>query len=197
MRTSPRAKLMTKIAVWVVFLSAVFCVTGFIIVRMVSRENTVSVIGFDFYLTSKTKSMEPTLKQNDVVFVVNTKFSDVRVGDIVTFGSDITDNGKPVRALITHRVVEVVTDENGTAIALKTKGDNPDVGTDRLTVTKDGANGTNRYVGKVVHSSSFLGNLTSFIGSLAGIISVCVIAFCAVAIYLIIDDHKKKHGTKK
>ena len=67
-----------------------------------------------------TPSMTPTIKVDDAILVRRVDYKSLKKGDIITFkSSDSRLNGM----VITHRINEVITDENGN-ITFVTKGDN-------------------------------------------------------------------------
>lgn len=74
-----------------------------------------------------TGSMEPDIKPGDMILIdkiTNEKgLNELKVGDIITFHRD--------DIVITHRIKEIVTDENGN-ITFRTKGDNNSVEDTRL-----------------------------------------------------------------
>jgi signal peptidase len=67
--------------------------------------------------TMLTGSMSPMINPGDVVVSVPTPASDLRVGDVITYGIPVED-----RRIETHRVIEIIRSEDGTT-ALRTKGD--------------------------------------------------------------------------
>lgn len=67
--------------------------------------------------TMLTASMAPLIKPGDVVVSTKTATTHLKAGDIVTYSIPVDDH-----RVITHRVVEVITQSNGT-VAVRTKGD--------------------------------------------------------------------------
>lgn len=61
-----------------------------------------------------SRSMEPTIKKGDAIFIKETSQSDIKINDIISF----KDNGE----ITTHRIIAIV-EENGIK-KYKTKGDN-------------------------------------------------------------------------
>lgn len=77
-----------------------------------------------------TGSMAPLITPGGVVITKTIPVDEIKVGDILTYGIPVEDH-----RIVTHRVTEILADENG-AIAIKTKGDanpNPDYWTSVLT----------------------------------------------------------------
>lgn len=96
----------------VVFLSAVLI----LILLAKSGGETPAVFGFQLYKI-ETASMDPTLPVGSIILSQTPEYADrLKVGDIITFISSRD-------MIITHRIIEVVTMDDGT-IGYKTKGDN-------------------------------------------------------------------------
>jgi signal peptidase len=81
--------------------------------------------------TMLTGSMEPLINPGDVVVTVPTPVSAIRVGDIITYHIPVEDH-----RVETHRVVEILTNQDGTT-AVRTKGD-ANNGADPWTATLQG-----------------------------------------------------------
>ncbi|HBV88802.1 signal peptidase I [Desulfosporosinus sp.] len=114
-----------------VFLALCFLIvwTIFSIQLTRSRGEIPSVLGYQLFVI-ESGSMEPTLKIGAVI--ISNKVEDpyeLRVNDIVTFRSIS-------RAIITHRIIEVVINEDGSK-AYRTKGDNPKNSADQELLTPD------------------------------------------------------------
>lgn len=93
------------------------------------RGITPDILGYQFYQI-ESGSMEPTFEIGDLI--ISRKYDgeqELNVNDIITFHT--TQN-----MTVTHRIVELVEDENGQT-AYRTKGDNPDNSIDLELVTKD------------------------------------------------------------
>ncbi len=118
-------------------------------------------------------SMTPNINIYDVVVSKKVKSpNDIKVGDVITF---ISTSQISRGMTVTHRVVEIVKDENG--IAYKTKGDN--------NLSPDGAPAEyNNVIGKVVLKIPKLGRLQEFISSKGG----WIIAIVLPALIIIISD---------
>jgi signal peptidase len=67
--------------------------------------------------TMLTGSMAPLINPGDVVVSVAKPASELRTGDIITYGIPVDD-----RRIETHRIVEIIRNANGTT-AVRTKGD--------------------------------------------------------------------------
>lgn len=81
--------------------------------------------------TMLTGSMEPGISPGDVVVTVPKPAADVEVGDVLTYHIPVEDH-----RVETHRVVEVLHQEDG-SVAIRTQGDNND-DVDPWTATLEG-----------------------------------------------------------
>lgn len=94
---------------------------GIIIAALLFAANNSpnkSLFGYRYY-TVLTPSMEPSYSVGDMVFVKIESSDNINVGDVITFNPS-QDSG----AYLTHRVVEKLTDYQGTGVTcFKTKGD--------------------------------------------------------------------------
>jgi signal peptidase len=109
-----------KVFEWVLFLSLfVFLVVTLIgVYAAKERGETPTVFGIYQLYSVESGSMEPTLTVGSVIVCEKTHHPEsLEAGQIVTFH---TLSG----VVVTHRVVEVVKDENGN-VSYRTKGDNP------------------------------------------------------------------------
>ena len=132
-------------------------------------------------------SMEPAYKTGSVVYVKKVDYKELKTGDPITFMLD-------EKTVATHRIVEVVKDEEDeSVIRYRTKGDAND--------TEDG--GLVHYrnvIGKPVFMIPYLGYVANFIQHPPG--TYIVIAGCAVLILfaflpdLLGSDDKEKEQKK-
>lgn len=120
-----------KIGGWVIFLGVVLLLVGAIISINVtkSKGQVPNILGFQLFEV-ESGSMEPTLQVGAVIVSRRPHHPEsLKVNDIVTFR---TLSG----AVVTHRIIEVVTDQDGSK-AYRTKGDNPKNSPDQELVTPD------------------------------------------------------------
>lgn len=82
--------------------------------------------------TMLTGSMAPLINPGDVVVTAPTPISEIRVGDIITYHIPVED-----QRVETHRVTEILTNEDGTT-SVRTKGD-ANNGVDPWTATLQGS----------------------------------------------------------
>ncbi len=87
--------------------------------------------------------MEPKIKSGDIIVIKNTKESDLKIGDVITFYKD--------NEVITHRIIKI--DEENNQKLFTTKGDNNNI-EDEEKITFDNIRGkvsfTIPFVGKIV-----------------------------------------------
>lgn len=129
-RLSQRRKLV-KTAGWVMFSALILLLVGSIIsINMTkSRGEIPNVWGFHLFAI-ESGSMEPTLKVGAVIISRKLKDpEDLKAYDIVTFRT-------LSNAIVTHRIIEVVINDNDSK-AYRTKGDNPKNTADLELLTPD------------------------------------------------------------
>ncbi len=78
----------------------------------------------------KTSSMEPTIGEGDLIIskeVTQEEALDgktLKKGDVITFSTVMSDNqGNTIRGFNTHRIVDIVFNDDGTVFSYATKGD--------------------------------------------------------------------------
>lgn len=142
----------------------------YIISNHIARKNNQApIVGL---YTIISPSMEPTIKVYDVVLEFRVKDdSELEVGDIITFYSDIIDTGGYT---VTHRIVDK--QEHNGIIYYTTKGDNNQEKDDGYITLK-------HIVGKVHYLFPQLGKVQFFLSSRIG--WLCVILIPAVGIIII------------
>ena len=135
-------------------------------------------------------SMEPTYKTGAIVYVKKVDYRDLTVGDPITFMLN-------EEAVATHRIVEVIPDEEepGT-IRYRTKGDNNEDVDGGLVHCRN-------IIGKPIFTIPYLGYAANYIQHPPG--TYIVVAACAILLLLAFlpdlfdedDGKKKKHTAKK
>jgi len=129
-------KIIKKVGT-IAFVLFFLCVSFFVVAQLV---------GFKTYLVANTKSMEPKLNHNDLIFIKKHDYNKLKVGDCVAF--------KYKRFIITHEIVEVTDGPR----AYKTRGlNNPVYHTELVT--------QENYLGKYRFKSKALGHVFAFIKS--------------------------------
>ena len=122
-------------------------------------------------------SMEPEIPTGDMIVVRVPKSADeIKEGTVITF--EVKSDGGMY--LLTHRVTEVLVDEETGAIAYRTKGDNAD-GVDRYTPTYDDIVGI--YTGK---KCGFFGYLFGFLQSSDGARMLIIFVLIIIMLFIIL-----------
>lgn len=164
------------------FISTIISWTALVILILIATFLIYMVLGpklkKDFepivsLYTIITPSMTPNINVFDVIVAKKVKKpEDIKVGDVITF---VSTSSISRGMIITHRVVEVGTDETG--VVYKTKGDN--------NLSPDSAPAMyGNVVGKVILRIPQLGRLQSFIASKSG----WLIGIVLPALFIIVSD---------
>lgn len=135
-----------------------------------------SIFGFQ-PLTVLSNSMNPTFHTGDLVVIREVDASTIAVDDIITFS-------EPNGPFISHRVVEVVSDENGTSFV--TKGDNNNV-IDEQVVTPQ------MIQGKSIFHIPKLGYMSKFASGKIGIMLLIILPLCG---YFLLSITERLRGVK-
>lgn len=117
------------------------------------------VFGHDESFIVRSDSMEPELKNGDLIFTNEVPPSEIRQNDIITFRRD-HENGS---ILITHRVVQIRTFEGD--YYYKTKGDNN-------AESDEGFTDESRVIGKVTDTYTRGGEMVDLFRSEVGLILI-------------------------
>lgn len=105
-----------------------------------------------------TGSMEPTINENDLVFVRKAQVSDVAIDDVIAFWDPITTD----KVLVAHRVKDIIVDEENNMFFV-TQGDHND-SIDSIAVPADNLVGL--YIGRV----PYMGGVAMFLQTTAGLV---------------------------
>lgn len=168
--------------VFIYVLAAVIIIAALMFAA--SNNPSKSLFGFRYY-SVLTPSMEPAYSVGDMVFVKTGTADSIKVGDVITFNpSEYGD------AYLTHRVVEVLPDYQGSGITcFRTKGDAND-SEDSFLIDED------RVIGTVVFSIPKFGYIVRFVQLrwyfIVPIIALIFIFFKLIGIYLDLSNKKKK-----
>lgn len=104
-----------RVLFWALVFLLMFVLVSILLVK--SKGEIPDLLGFHLYVV-ESGSMEPTLPVGTVILSRKPRDADrLRVNDIVTFRSSS-------EAVVTHRIVEVITDDEGN-VSYRTRGDNP------------------------------------------------------------------------
>lgn len=114
----------------------------------------VRLFGLDVY-TVLSGSMEPNIPVGSLIYVQDKNPADLKAGDVITYMAS-------EKTVVTHRIVEVVPDENDPSVLrFRTKGD--------ANNTEDGGLvHSNNILGKQVFHIPLLGYVSSYIQSPPG-----------------------------
>ena len=169
-------KFISGIISWTILVILVivagFLLYYFVSVKLYAQKGEAYKPAFSLY-TILSPSMEPNIKVYDVIFDVNVDSpEDIKEGDVITFISTAT---LTKGMTITHRVVQIIQDENG--YSYMTKGDN-NLANDGAAVPFDNV------LGKVLFKIPQLGRVQEFLGTKGGWLIVVVIP----ALIVIISD---------
>ena len=144
----------------IIFRIVIIVIIGVVLGSVVYTINAKRVLHDEFPMplgfgvsVVLTGSMEPTLKVNELVFIV--KADDFKEGDIVVYQKD--------NQLIIHRIIMINDD------MVVTQGDNNDVPDDPIPLDS--------LKGKLKFSIPFIGILVRAIRSVPGVIIILVLAF--------------------
>ena len=165
-----------------VILAPILIANLTMIVKSYVKSDEVPSFGGYCPFIVMTDSMKPTINGGDLVFDrVITDPGEVKKGDIISF----FDPASKSNNIVTHRVVQVTTDENG--IAFRTKGDANNTEDDDVVPAK---NVVGVYAGRI----SGMGNVVMFMQSTPGLV-VCI----ALPILLLIgyDYFRRSRFEKK
>lgn len=169
-------KFISGIISWTILVILVivagFLLYYFISVRVYAQKGENFKPAFSLY-TILSPSMEPNINVYDVIFDINVDSpEDIKEGDVITFISTAT---LTEGMTITHRVVQVIQDQNG--YSYMTKGDN--------NLANDGAAVPfENVLGKVLFRIPQLGRVQEFLATKGGWLIIVVIP----ALLVIISD---------
>lgn len=163
-----------------VFLAAAVGLCMFISVQ-VAANGYANIAGFSMFRVV-TGSMEPTISVGEALICRSVAIEDIEVGDIVCYRTEVAE----IRgAVVTHRVVAVETDENG-SLYLMTRGDS-NIVADPYPVREDDL------VGQVIWYSgkeSVVTNVLSFLTGKIGFLT-CIVFPVLLAAGLILQSSVK------
>ena len=153
-------------------------VSAFLFANSDSKEK--SILGYRYY-NLLTPSMTPTIPVGSAVFVKMLEPSELKEGDIITYAT--SRDGKVV---VTHRIEEVINDENG--LRFITKGDANDV-TDLNPIL------ASQVIGKVNLFIPHLGNVLVYMQERIWLVVAAIIALMLIfelISYLVSSKRKSK-----
>lgn len=166
----------------VVFIIAIILIFSLTLQKMIFKGDVPSILGYKI-LQVMSGSMSGEFETGDTIIIKHIKNeSEIKIGDIITFKVD-------ENTLVTHRIVEIVKNEND--IEYVTKGDaNNSIDTQKVTF-KD-------IEGKYLIKTVILGKIIKIIQSPIGINFVIILPVFIIAIIVINDkDKENKKNMRK
>lgn len=131
------------------------------------------IIGYDTFAVI-SGSMEPNIPVGAIVYVNEVDFTDIEVGDVISFKLSSEE-------MVTHRVTQI--DEQNQQFITKGDANN----------TEDGQPVSyQNVVGKVIYSVPLLGYLTLYIQGPLGIAIICGVVFIIILLNYLPDIFEKK-----
>lgn len=134
--------------------------------------------------------MFPDLQHNDLIVVRRVDFYTLQVGDVITFNSTTSINGRVQDIVITHQIIDYTFHPITNEKAFITSGTNQNVPQDARLLTKHGVENTNSFIGIVSFTSRALGNIIAYLASPFGI-TMIVINVGAVFLFFVFFVEKK------
>ena len=190
---SKAKKIYNAVSTVIVALIFVFMIVV-VVVMLVQKNNggETELFGYRMY-DVLTDSMSGTIEPGDVIMCKSVEdVNALQVGDIITFKAP---NGNYNE---THRIIEIVKNDDGTVKYFKTKGDNAKEA-DKWELAPENVKA------KYVKKSVFIGGLRRFMSHWYGYVAVVVIPLCIVFALIIasfvrdkvaIETEKKKENRK-
>ena len=166
----------------IVFIVAIILIFSLTLQKIIFKDDVPSILGYKI-LQVMFGSMSGEFETEDTIIIRQIKNeSEIKIGDIITFKVD-------ENTLVTHRVVEIVKNENDAEYV--TKGDaNNSVDTQKVKF-KD-------IEGKYLFKTIILGKIIKIIQSPIGINFVLILPLLIIAIIVINDkDKENKKNMRK
>ena len=155
-----------------IIIFIISCCLSVVAQKLIHNKNYVELFGYKAF-TIASGSMEPTLNIGDVIVVKGINEADIKEQDIITF-----QEGEGNVYNVTHRIVEIIKNENGT-FSYQTKGDANNSNDDNLVKYEN-------IVGKYKFKISKIGNWV------VQIQTTCGIVIAILVVYLIYDMSSRK-----
>ena len=169
-----KSKKMTKKIFKYIILTVLIIL--FIINLILSYEENTHIFGI-YMFNIVSESMEPTLEINDVVVVQKCETTQLKKGDIITFGQD--------EKTISHRILDI-TEEKGN-IKIETKGDNNKVpDSDKIE--------PGQVYGKVLFKIPKIGTAVNYIQNARGFVNIAIFA---IIVYILVSLRDKQKNARK
>lgn len=170
----------------IIFVAVVLCLCYYVI--MASRNQAPSVFGYRI-LRVLSDSMGPVFTSGECIIVKETPKEEIQVGDIITF---VSSDPYLERNYNTHRVFDIVKDENTGETVYFTKGDRNSQIDDYAVYYEDIVG---KYVYKLPYSrvySAFLEKLSDGNYYFAFVIVPILICFISSVLQLVKEVRRKR-----
>lgn len=143
-----------------------------ITVLLVVMLAAVRIVGLTPY-TVLSGSMEPTYHVGSIIYVKHIDPQELKVNEPITY----VINGGTV---VTHRIIEVIEEENGNELSFRTKGDANEIADGGIILESN-------VIGKPVFSIPFLGYIASVIQTPRGIVGTAGLCIIMILINIVVD----------
>lgn len=154
-----------------VVIRSITSILVFVVVFLALSVSVVRFFGFEVYGVL-TGSMEPEYPTGSLIYVKKIDTSSLQVGDTISF--KLSEN-----VIATHRIVELVPDENNPSVMqYRTKGDANDAADSSLVSTED-------IIGKVVFCLPKMGYFLNYIQSPTGITTTVLVSLLLIALVFV------------
>lgn len=172
-----------KILINLIFYSilVIFITISFITIKAKINGVQPEFLGYRFYIVL-TGSMNPKIKENDLIIVKDTDYNKIKINDVITFKTSTNEN-----ILVTHRVTNIKTVNE--ELQFTTKGDANNT-EDTKPVLKENIQG------KVMKSIPKIGIIINFIKENITLLIISLIAILTL-IYTSKFIIKKKYKVIK
>ena len=143
----------------------------------------VRLIGFQVF-TVLSSSMEPNYQTGSLIYVKSVDYTELKIGDIITFM--LNEN-----QVATHRIVEIVPDENDPLVLqYRTKGDANNAVDGELVHYKN-------IIGTPIFTIPYLGYVANYIQQPPGIYITISLGIIMIVLVFLPELFEKNKGDKK
>ena len=161
-----------KLAKRILFIVILLVLITILILQVFAPRHAVQVIGIGVFIGANTNSMLPDIAHNHLIIATRARFDELEIGDTVVFASTVLINGGERTVFITHTIINTHVANCG-ELQFITRGINAN-GADRQPLTRDGANGTNKFIGRVVATNRTVGFIFAYLTSPFGIVAIII-----------------------
>lgn len=145
-----------------VILVPILIINLVLIIQSYTHKDKIPTVFTVAPLIVTSNSMKPDIRGGDMIFIRKVAGEDVQVGDVIAF----YDPGSTKGSIVTHNVIEILTDEDGN-ISFRTKGTANDTA-DTLAVPADAV------IGRYTFRIPVVGSVALFMRTWQGFL-VCVL----------------------